>query len=90
MISPHEPTGGNPAPDLSDPLVQKGLERLAHYLDYAEKAEQMSDAQLIDAVIERVWGQMAWNEPEALLNELMKRFEQRAGITRDENGEIIS
>jgi hypothetical protein len=60
------------------------------YMSIVDKVSKFSDQELADQVIEKIWGQLAFGSlKDALLDELLRRFETRAGILRDEDGEII-
>jgi hypothetical protein len=59
-------------------------------MSIVDKVSKLSDQELTDQVIEKIWGQLTFCSPEdALLDELLRRFETRAGIIRSEEGEII-
>ena len=63
---------------------------VAAYMVTTDKVSKLSDRELTDQVTEKIWGQLAFGSLEdVLLNELLRRFEARAGIIRSEEGEII-
>jgi hypothetical protein len=54
-----------------------------------DKIQKMSDSALSQEIINNVLGNMVFGKrDELLLDEYIKRFERRAGIRRDETGEI--
>lgn len=70
-------------PDQDKRLAEAMMQMLAN-LDHAEK---LSDEDLVNEVIDKVWARLNWDGPEeTLLNELIERFKVRAGIEdREEN-----
>jgi len=64
-------------PDQDKRLAEAMMQMLAN-LDHAEK---LSDEDLVNEVIDKVWARLNWDGPEeTLLNELIQRFKDLAGI----------
>lgn len=67
--------------------VARGLEK---FMALTDRFEAMSDVELAEVVIEKVWGQLVLgSEEDAALDELIKRFEAAKGIKRDDDGRVI-
>lgn len=67
------------------------VDALISFMKMRDRMEAMSDVALIEAVVEQVWGKMAWSsEEENLLDELISRFEKRCGIQRDDEGKPVT
>ena len=76
MVAPNEPR-----------ITQEQADRLLHAIDCMTAAEALTDEQLSNAA-SSVLGTMH-GQAYAIINELIERFEDRAGIKRDETGEIV-
>ena len=64
-------------PSQDGKLAEALMQMLAN-LDHAVK---LSDEDLVNEVIDKVWARLNWDGPEeTLLNELIERFKVRAGI----------
>lgn len=88
--SPILPGGPHPE-DLPKNDSEALCEALLKWLKVTEKVSKLSDTELSIAVVDKIWGRITklGTEEEALLNELINRFEKHAGIERDEEGEVI-
>lgn len=76
----------NETPKFSEQDVLKIIEALKRF----ELKEKLSDEELVEKVIEEVWGKLVLgSEEDGLLDELITRFERKSGIERDENGNIL-
>jgi len=76
----------SPSHQFSD----QDLDRLMASLTLMGKIESLSDSELADLVVNRVWGRLSLGtEEEFLINELITRFELRVGIERNDDGEIV-
>lgn len=63
----------------------KLMEVVLSMIESNDKVAMLTDKELSDQVIERVWGSLAWNSQEDwLLNELIRRFDTTKGINRDD------
>ena len=82
----------HPLSDLPGPEQDKLVNHIMKWLKVANEVEKLTDAQLADAVVADVWAKMfkLGTREEALLDEMIKRFEAKSGIERDDEGEIIS
>lgn len=64
-------------------------DRILKMLALTDRVAKFSDATLSTAVIEKVWGTLnLGSEQDALLDEMIRRFDAAKGIVRGEDGEI--
>lgn len=78
-------------PDDSKPIPSGAAAKLARMLALAEEMQGLTDGELANRVIEEVWGlEEVDTVPGALIDELLNRFEQFAGIERDDEGAIVA
>ncbi len=74
----------------TNPITEDGVARLLAFLKLTEQIEKLSNVALAEAVMNKVWGQLPMgSERDALLNEMISRFERLSGIQRNEVGEIV-
>lgn len=67
------------------PPNNKLMEVMLSMIESGDKVAMLTDKELSDQVIERVWGSLAWNSQEDwLLDELIRRFDIAKGINRDD------
>ena len=78
--------------ELTEQEKDRAAARLVQVFKMMERHATLSDHELVDRVITEVWGKCPFplgSEPENLLDELITRFEKRAGIRRDDDGKIV-
>ena len=64
--------------------------RVFRMLNNNEAAATLSDGDLIDAVIEQVWGDLPMTEePSSLLAEMITRFQKLAGVHETPKGATV-
>lgn len=71
-------------------FTEKQIDNVLKFLKKTIEIEKLSDKELSSEIIYKIWSKMNWGEDEELLlNEYIKRFENKCGIKRNEEGEII-
>lgn len=78
--------------EFTDEEASRFCENVWQSIERKKRAEALSDVRLVEEVIDKVWGKFSFSDERMdLLDELIDRFEKRAGIKRDEEtGEIIT
>lgn len=89
MITPHDLP-----PPVSEFTEEQAAKLCAYLFDSIaceNAAKALSDAQLADRFLNEVWGiERLTMESEAIVSELLSRFEAKCGIRRDaETGEVV-
>ena len=80
------------ATDGAAPLSEQEATALLGLLNRAESVDNLTDAELSDAVLKEVWSAklIFCSREDFLLSELLNRFDAKSGIKRDsETGEIV-
>jgi len=79
-----------PVENWTPEQVERFTNGMMKMIQNMDEMKMLSDRELVEAVIEKVWGQMILGgEQETLLDELITRYEKRSGIKRDDEGKIV-
>jgi len=71
---------------LSDADQAKLYESIMNSIHESGRVQKLTDQELADEAIVKVWGQLKLNTPEeAVVDELIRRFQKLAGIPEDED-----
>ena len=81
----------NPTPATdSTKWTDEQLNRLIKAIRIFDQIEKMTDLELSEAVLHKVWAPMnLGSEGEMLVSQLLNRFEKKAGIERDDEGNVV-
>jgi len=64
--------------------------KLGKLLERSTRISNLSDAELSNLNINKVWGSLIFgSEEEMLLDELIRRFDKGKGIERGDDGEVV-
>lgn len=80
---------------MSTPYTEAEKEKMyrgvLRFMELHDRSAALSDVELVEQVVDKVWGRAhnlgSWEEQ--ILDELITRFEHRAGIDRDDEGRIV-
>lgn len=72
------------------PFTNAQIDKLMKILSDTDVIHTLTDAELSNAVIKEVWGTLRFcSRKDWLLDEMITRFENKCGIVRNEDGEIV-
>lgn len=72
------------------PLTDQQCANLLGFLNRQDRISKLSDCELSEEVLNKVWGKLILgSEEDSLLDEMITRFELVMGIERNEEGELI-
>ena len=85
------PVKTKPWTEMSEEERHKIADGVCRFVDLTKRVEALSDRELAARVVNDVWGKCVrlGTEEEALLDEMITRFEAKSGIERDEEGRVL-